>query len=74
MVLVYGFTFNGEADHCVGSRSGFVIAANYPNMDRLMSLLLTAKASQSIVTVHTDIPEGYCWAPKFTVSNYMNIK
>lgn len=75
MVLVLGpSVIEGSSAGCNGASQGFVIPHDYPKMEQLLSLLLTAKATSSNVVVHSlDIPEN-CWAPTFTNSSVFRLQ
>ena len=76
MMLVYGLTFdNGTSlTHCTGTQSGILIPSDYVEIDRLVSLLLTAKVTQSTVTVKGIDVGSSCWAPTFTNSSYVDFQ
>lgn len=72
MILVQGFDFG--ATDCVGSKFGFVIAPDYVHMDKILSILLTAKATQNSLLVYATVPTIDCWAPTFSTDNYLIMK
>lgn len=77
MVLVMGPAFDNPADvsGCNGSQGGFVIAGDYPKMDQLMSILLTAKtAGRKIVVSNLNVAETGCWAATFTSSSVLRLQ
>jgi hypothetical protein len=74
MMLIYGLSFDGATDltHCNGTQSAFLIPNEYAKIDRLLSLLLTAKASKTTVTVRGLDVGASCWAPSFTDSSHID--
>ncbi|PAJ71672.1 hypothetical protein CJF42_25460 [Pseudoalteromonas sp. NBT06-2] len=74
MMLVYGLTFDGQTSlaHCNGTKTGFLIPNEYEKIDRLLSLLLTAKATGVTVTVRGLDVGSSCWAPTFVGSSYID--
>jgi hypothetical protein len=59
MMLLYGLTFDARSllTDCNGTQSGFLMPNEYIKIDRLLSLLLTAKARGSSMTVNgLDVP------------------
>jgi len=72
MILVQGFDFG--ATDCAGSKFGFVIAPDYVHMDKILSILLTAKVTQKDLIVYATVPVIDCWAPTFTTDNYLILK
>jgi hypothetical protein len=75
MVLVLGpKVIEGSSAGCNGASQGFVVPHDYPKMEQLMSIVLTAKATGSNVVVHSlDIPDS-CWAPTFTNSSVFRLQ
>lgn len=69
MILVGGPIFGTPANNCAGYQNGFRINETDPQLDRLLSIVLAAKATQKDVTVYADIPDSNCWAPTFTENN-----
>ena len=74
MMLVYGLTFDGQTDitHCTGTQSGLLIPNEYSKIDRLLSLILTAKATGVSVTVRGVDVGSSCWAPTFVDSSHID--
>ena len=72
MLLVQGFNFGST--HCTGSNNGFVIDGSYPQLDKILSIILMAKATQRELLVYADVPPSNCWAPTFGVNNYLILK
>jgi hypothetical protein len=74
MMLVYGLTFDGQTDisHCAATREAFHIPNEYAKIDRLLSFLLTAKATGTTVTVRGLEVGSSCWAPTFVDSSYID--
>ena len=74
MMLIYGLNFDGKTSlsHCTGTQSGFLIPHDYEKMDKLLSLLLTAKATSVTVTVGGLDVGSSCWAPTFNSSSYID--
>ncbi len=78
MVLVLGPTWVDPAitvnAGCNGSGSGFVIPYDYPKMDQLMSILLTAKtAGNDVIVSNLNVPDSGCWAAEFTSSSLIRL-
>lgn len=67
MVLVYGPKFG--ATHCSGAHDAFRINENHPHIDRLLSLILAAKAMQKDIEVNAEVPATGCWAPTFEANH-----
>ncbi|MEY8198705.1 MAG: hypothetical protein RPS47_05650 [Colwellia sp.] len=74
MMLIYGLTFDNQTDrtHCNGTQSGLLIPNEYSKIDRLLSLLLTAKATGGTVTVRGVEVGTSCWAPTFVDSSHID--
>ena len=74
MMLVYGLTFDNQTDraHCNGTPDGILIPNEYSKIDRLLSLLLTAKATGGTVTVRGIEVAASCWAPTFVDSSHID--
>lgn len=74
MLLVYGLTFSDPSalSHCTGTTKAFQIPYEYEKVDQLLSLILTAKATGTSVTVNNLEVRSSCWAPIFTASSFIN--
>ncbi len=73
MMLVLGLTIADQQAtlSCNGSQSGFVIASDHGQRNELLSILLTAKTTQTDISVkNVDIPSS-CWAPVFSSNSYL---
>jgi hypothetical protein len=74
MMLIYGLTFDEKTDltHCNGTQSGFLVPNDYANIDRLVSFLLTAKATKTTLSVKGLEVGTSCWAPTFVNSSFID--
>ena len=72
MMLVMGFDFGTV--HCTGSNGGFLVDSNNPNIDKILSIVLMAKATQREIFVTVEVPPSSCWAPTFGTNNYLILK
>lgn len=74
MMLVLGLTLSDPqaTTICTGAQSGVVIAGDHTQKNELLSILLTAKTTQSNIAIkNVDVPTT-CWAPTFTSNSYIN--
>ena len=62
-VLFGGLTFT---DATCNNKSGFFIAGTHPHLEKYLSILLMAKATNSDVTVVAKVND--CWYPQITES------
>ena len=68
-VLFTGFLFTGAS---CSNNGGFYVPGNHPHINKFISMLLSAKATQSTVTVVAKIDN--CWYPEITEGSYFFIE
>lgn len=66
MVVVDGLDF--PPNNCAGYQDSFRIDENHPNLDRFLSLLLSAQAANRTIAVKADVATS-CYAPTILPDN-----